>query len=170
MKDLLFFLCAIAAALLLRIFVFSLARIRGSSMLPTLTNGSWCFVWRLGYRLKRPQRGDVVICHFPGRRIRRLPFLPQCFVKRVLGLPGDTLEVIEGVLHINGEPVPEDYLDPARTRFFRNRAPVTLGSDEYYVLGDNRDSSNDSRRVGPLRRRAIVGRVLFSLWPPRRIR
>ena len=169
MNDLLFCLATVIAAVLLRLFVLSLSRVKGSSMLPTLQNGDWLFVWRLPYLFRRPQRFDVVICHYPGRRIRRLPFLPQAFVKRIVGLPGETLEVIEGVLHADGIPLDEAFLSPEHTRFFRQRPPVTLGPDEYFVLGDNRDASNDSRRVGPLRRRAIRGRVLCRLWPPRRI-
>ncbi len=170
MTDALICLAAAALALVLRCFVLSLAHIKGRSMLPTLENGDWAFVWRLPYLWGRPRRFDVVICHFPGRRLKRLPFLPQSFVKRVVGLPGETLEVIEGVLHINGQPMQEEFLSPANARFFRSRPPVTLGPDEYYVLGDNRDASNDSRRVGPLRRRAIVGRVVCLLWPLRRVR
>ncbi len=165
MKDLLFYLAAVAAILLLRCFVLSFARIRGRSMMPTLRDGDWVFVWRLPYLWRRPKRFDVVICHYPERRVKRLPFLPQPFVKRVVGLPGETLEVVEGVLHVDGQALSENFLDPARTRFFRNRPPVTLGPDEYFVLGDNRDASNDSRRVGPLKRRALRGRVVCTLWP-----
>lgn len=170
MSDLVFFLTAAALALVLRFFVVSFARIKGRSMLPTLHDRDFTLVWRLPYRLGRPRRFDVVICRFPGRRMKRIPFLPQSFVKRVIGLPGETLEVIEGILHINSQPVDEAFLDPAYTRFFRSRPPVTLGPDEYFVMGDNRDSSNDSRRVGPLRRRAIVGRVVCVVFPFRRIR
>lgn len=170
MSDLLSFLIAAALAIVLRVFVLSLARIKGRSMLPTLHNGDWAFVWRLPFLFGRPRRFDVVICHFPGRRMRRLPFLPQSFVKRVVGLPGETLEVIEGVIHINGQPIQDEHPDPERMRFFRNRPPITLGPDEYYVLGDNRDASNDSRRVGPIRRRAIRGRVVCLLWPLSRLR
>lgn len=170
MSDLLFLLCAAALALTLRCFVVSIARIKGRSMLPTLHDRDVVLVWRLPYLLGRPRRFDVVICHYPGRQLKRLPFLPQAFVKRVIGLPGETLEVIEGVLHVGGQPVAEPFLDPERTRFFRSRPPVTLGPDEYFVMGDNRDSSNDSRRVGPLHRRAIVGRVVCVLLPLRRIR
>lgn len=169
MSDLMYYAAALFIALTLRFFVVSIARIKGRSMLPTLRDHDWTLVWRLPYILGRPRRFDVVICHFPGRKMKRLPFLPQSFVKRVIGLPGETLEVIEGVLHVNGQPVDEAFLDPARTRFFRSRPPVTLGPDEYFVMGDNRDSSNDSRRVGPLKRRAIVGRVVCVLFPPQRI-
>ena len=156
-------LATFAAVLVLRLFVVSLARIRGRSMLPTLHDRDLALVWRLPYLLRRPRRGEVVICHYPGRKMKHLPF-PQAFVKRVIGLPGDTVEWQEGVLLLNGEPLREPYLDPARCRSRRTRPPRTLGPDEYYVLGDNRDSSNDSRSVGPLRHRAIRGRVVFLLW------
>ena len=176
MSDLLYLLAAALTALLLRTFVLSIVRIRGHSMLSTLHDRDIAFVWRLPYLLGRPRRFDVVICRYPGRRLKRLPFLPQSFVKRVIGLPGETLEVIGGVLHIDGQPFEEAFLDPERSRFYRLRGlrtgdvPVTLGPDEYFVMGDNRDSSNDSRRVGALKRRAIVGRVVFVLFPFRRIR
>ena len=157
-------LAAFAAALFLRLFVVSLARIKGRSMLPTLHDRDFALVWRLGYLLRMPRRGDVVICHYPGRKMKRIPFLPQAFVKRVIGLPGDTVEWLEGELLLNGQPLREPYLDPARCRFKRTRPPLTLGPDEYYVLGDNRDSSNDSRSVGPIRRRAIRGRVVCLVY------
>ncbi len=163
-------LLTLAAVLMLRLFVVNVARIQGGSMLPTLHNRDFALVWRLPYLFREPRRGDVVICHYPGRMMKRLPFLPQAFVKRVIGLPGDTLEWVEGELLLNGEPLAEPYLDPARCRFPRTRPPVTLGPDEYFVLGDNRDSSNDSRRVGPLSRRAIRGRVVCILFPLKRIR
>ena len=157
-------LAAFAAALFLRLFVVSLARIKGRSMLPTLHDRDVALVWRLGYLLHEPRRGDVVICHYPGRKMKRIPFLPQSFVKRVIGLPGDTVEWLEGELLLNGQPLHEPYLDQARCRFKRTCPPRTLGPDEYYVLGDNRDSSNDSRSVGPIRRRAIRGRVVCLVY------
>ena len=163
-------LLTLAAVLMLRLFVVNVARIQGGSMLPTLHNRDFALVWRLPYLFREPRRGDVVICHYPGRKMKRLPFLPQAFVKRVIGLPGDTLEWVEGELLLNGTPLAEPYLDPARCRFPRTRPPVTLSPDDYFVLGDNRDSSNDSRRVGPLRRRAIRGRVVCILFPLKRIR
>ena len=172
LNDILHTLGAVAVALLLRTFVLSFARIRGTSMMPTLKNGSWAFVWRLPFRFSPPRRGDVVICRFPGRRMKRFPFLRQTFVKRVIGLPGDTLDLVEGVMYVNGQPLEEAYLDPARTRFFRlrSRPPVTLGEDAYYLMGDNRDASNDSRAMGPIRRRDILGRVPCTIFPPRRVR
>lgn len=170
MNDLLYFLTLLCAVLTVRLLLFSFAHVKGRSMLPTLRDKEWLLVWRLPFVLGCPRRFDVVICHYPGRRMKRLPFLSQCFVKRVVGLPGETLEVIEGVLHIDGQPVEEPFLDQQRARFFRNRPLVTLGPDEYFVMGDNRDNSNDSRRVGPIKRRAIIGRVACVLWPLKSIR
>ncbi len=158
-----------ALAVLLRLFVVSLAFIRGSSMLSTLRNKDVALVWRLPYLFRQPRRGEVVICHYPGRKMKRLPFLPQAFVKRVIGLPGDTLEWQEGVLLLNGDPLDEPYLDSRHCRYPRTRPPRTLGKDEYFVLGDNRDSSHDSRSVGPLRRAAIRGRVVCLLFPLNRL-
>jgi len=165
--ELLIYLCIAVA---LRLWVVNIARIKGQSMMSTLHDRDWALVWRLPYRFRPPRRHEVVICHYPGRRMRRCKWLPQAFVKRVIGLPGDTLEIIEGVVHINGAPLDEPYLDPARCRFMGTRPPRTLGPDEYFVMGDNRDRSNDSRSVGPIRRRAIRGRVICILLPLRRIR
>lgn len=158
----------IILALVLRLWVVNLAHIKGSSMLPTLRDRDWALVWRLPYRFRTPRRQEVVICHYPGRRMKRCRWLPQAFVKRVIGLPGDTIEFIEGVVHINGRPLHEAYLDPERCRFRRERPPRVLGPDEYFVMGDHRDRSNDSRSVGPIRRRDIRGRVICIVLPLRR--
>ena len=162
-------LIGLCIAIPLRLWVVNLARIRGNSMLPTLRNRDIALVWRLPCRLHGPRRQDVVICHYPRRRMKWCRWIPQAFVKRVIALPGDTLEFIEGRVYINGEPLDEPYLDEARCRFLRERPARTLGPDEYFVMGDNRDRSNDSRSVGPIRRRAIRGRVVTVLFPFRRI-
>ncbi len=158
-----------ALAVILRLFVVSLAFIKGRSMLSTLHNRDIALVWRLPYLFRTPKRGDVVICHYPGRKMKRLPFLPQAFVKRLIGLPGDTLEWQEGTLLLNGEPLNEPYLDPSHCRYARYRPPRTLSEDEYFVMGDNRDSSHDSRSIGPLHRSAIRGRVVCVLFPFKRV-
>ena len=172
MTEAFYLFAAAAFALLVRRYAFCLTRIQGRSMLPTLKSGQWAFVTRWDYRLGRPRRGDLVICFFPGRMMKRLPFLRQMMVKRIVGLPGETVAFEEGAVLIDGHALREDYLDPLYTRRRLNRAPITLDANEYFVLGDNRDASRDSRAVGPLDRRMIVGRVRFLLPfpPPRRKR
>ena len=158
----------LCVAVPLRLWIVNVARIQGRSMLPTLRDREFTLVWRLPYCFRKPRRQEIVICHYPGRRMKWCRWIPQAFVKRVIALPGDTLEFREGQVHINGQPLEEPYLDPARCRFRRERPARVLGPDEYFVLGDNRDSSNDSRSVGPLRRRDIRGRVVCILLPLRR--
>lgn len=164
-NQLIWFLVLLLVLTALRLTVVEIVRVKGRSMLPTLENHQWLLVSRLDYRLGEPQRGDVVICHFPGRYMDKFKLFPQYFVKRLIALPGETIEVIDGVVHIDGVPLEESYLDPERTRFRRNMPPRTLDDDEYYVMGDNRDNSNDSRRIGPISRRMIVGRVRRILFP-----
>lgn len=168
MGRLQFLLILIPAALLLRRFVVCFSLIRGRSMLSTLKNNDVVLVSRWRFLLRRPRRGEVVICFFPGRRIKHFPRLRQPMIKRVIALPGETIEIVEGQTLINGAPLEEAYLDPAYQRFRRNMDPVVLSDREYFVMGDNRDSSLDSRRVGALDRSMLSGCVQLRLWPPRR--
>lgn len=168
MSDAAFLLTAAALGLALRCFVLQFTFVRGRSMQPTLHNGDVLLVLRLPALLGRIRRGDVVICRYPGQCWRGIRWLPRSFVKRVAALPGDMLEMHQGTLYIGGEPVTEAFLDPELCRFSRSISPRTLGPEEYFVLGDNRDHSRDSRSVGALSRNAVTGRVSFILWPPRR--
>lgn len=166
-------LIAAVIAALLRRYVICFSLIKGRSMMHTLRDREVVLVSRWAYRRKAPRRGDVVICYYPGRMMKNIPWMRQPMVKRVIGLPGETIEIIEGQTFINGRELREDYLDSRCTRFNRSKSPVQLGENQYFVMGDNRDSSNDSRRVGPLEKKAITGRALCVLWPPkswRRIR
>lgn len=164
-RDAIVFLCLLACLLAVRQFLFEPVRVKGSSMLPTLHTGQLLAVSKAAYLTGEPQRGDVVICHYPNRYADPWRLFRLYFVKRVIGLPGETVEIVEGVVHIDGQPLEEDYLDPARNRSRRSMDARTLGPDEYFVMGDNRDSSNDSRRVGPLPRDMLVGRVAGVLFP-----
>ena len=170
LQGVLSFIAALLCGLLIRTFLFEFAFVKGNSMKPTLLGGEALFVSTLSYKIGEPQRHDIVICRFPGRMMRRFKHIPQHFVKRVIGLPGETIEIVEGVVHINGQPLNEPYLSPAHAKFKTNRGPVTLGADEYYVMGDNRDNSNDSRRIGPINRSMIIGKVKKVLFPLNRIR
>lgn len=143
-------------ALLLRFFVCMLVRVKGKSMMDTLHNGDFMLALRYGL-FGRIRRFDVVICRYPGRKGH--------FVKRVVGLPGERVSMTEGALYINGAEVTEDF--PLR-RSLRGFDERTLGPDEYFVMGDNRPCSSDSRRVGPIHRRAILARVCCVFLPLRR--
>ena len=157
-------LCIIAAAAvicaLLRLFVFHTARITGSSMERTLNGGDVVLVYDLAYAFgNAPQRGDIVECTFPGRSGR--------YVKRLIGLPGDRIEIRENCVYINGEYLSESYISSVAEDY-----AIHLGADEYFVLGDNRADSYDSRAadMGTLKQMDIHGKVLMKIAPLRKIK
>lgn len=156
---------AIVAVLLIRSFLFTLIRVDGPSMQDTLLNNDRLIVTVLDMKLNGPERFDVVILHYPGKTDQ--------YVKRVIGMPGETLEVKSGVLYINGEAIEEPFLSDSRTtRFdmpYSDFGPIEIGEDEYFVMGDNRDNSNDSRNVGLITRDMFVGKVRYIIWPLDRI-
>lgn len=148
---------AVAAALLIRTFIFEPVRVEGNSMLNTLHNDEYMIVTKYQYLFNDPQRYDVVICHYPGRGNTN-------FVKRIVGIPGDTVAMHDGVLYVNGEAVDEPYIDYVANY---EMDAVLVESGHYFVLGDNRSSSNDSHApgVGQLTRDQIVGKVRLVAWP-----
>ncbi len=164
---------AVIAALLIRTFIFEPVKVDGSSMADTLHHEEMVFVTKFDYLFNEPKRHDVVICHYPGRTTKFLNLItmPQNFVKRLIGLPGDTIEIRydaqkgQKVFFINGEPLDEPYITPQRNSRLGLMEPITLGEDEYFVVGDNRDNSNDSRSIGPISRKAIIGHVRFVFFP-----
>ena len=164
---------AMVIALVIRTFIFEPIRVDGSSMADTLHNGELTFTLKTEYLFSDPDRFDVVICHYPDRVNTQNPLgieLETNFVKRVIGLPGEVIEIRNSVVYINGEPLEEDFLTPARNtgRVCAYMPPIQLGEDEYFMMGDNRDNSNDSRNllnVGPITRDMIVGEVKFVFFP-----
>jgi signal peptidase I len=131
-------------------------RIEGYSMEPNFHDGQYLLVNKLIYMLQSPERGDVIVFIPPTSASRD-------FIKRVIGLPGDRVEIINGRVDINGEALPEPYpLNPASYSY----GPVTVGPDEYFVLGDNRNNSSDSHSWGMVTVKKIIGKAWVSYWPP----
>lgn len=149
---------AVAAALLIRTFLFQVIHVKGNSMMETLQNRDMVYVSELTARIEGYDYGDVVICVYPGAD-------HQC-VKRIVGLPGDTIRIEAGTVIRNGEPIDEPYLTHKASY---STQEITLGEGEYYVLGDNRPVSHDSHSsdVGPVT--DIVGKVRCVVWPLSRI-
>jgi signal peptidase I len=147
---------AIVIAVLINLFLAQATRVYGSSMEPNLHTDQRLVVEKLSYRLHEPRRGDVVVLRLPERG-------PELLIKRVVALPGETIEVREGQVMINGAVLPEQYLSQ-QTR--GQYGPVQVPAGHIFVMGDNRGASNDSRVFGPVSQTRIVGRAWVSYWPP----
>ena len=147
-------------AFLLGHFVYINARVPSGSMEETIMTGDRVFGNRLAYIKDDPERFDIVIFKYPDDP-------SQLFVKRVIGLPGETVQVIDGYVYINGEVLDENYGLEVMDDPGIAAEPITLGEDEYFVLGDNRNHSSDSRdpSVGVLHRDDIMGRAWIRIWP-----
>jgi signal peptidase I len=138
-------------------FVAQAFRVQGTSMLPMLEDGERIIVNKFVYRFQPIERGDVVVFWYP-----KDPSVS--FIKRVIGMPDDTVELRNGVLHVNGQELRESYVRPS-FRDDESYPPVTVKKGYYYVLGDHRNSSNDSRNWGEVPERYIYGKALFRFWP-----
>lgn len=149
------------------LFLMQPHQVSGDSMYPNLENGDYVLTDKISYRLDTPKRGDVVVFHAPAAA--QCPQGTGCdYIKRIIGVPGDTVEIRDGAFYLNGQQLDEAYLPEglvtAEQSFILNRS-VTLGADEYFVSGDNRPRSSDSRAWGPITSSEIVGRAFFRYWP-----
>lgn len=150
-------LIAILLALAIIAFVYQPVKVEGTSMSPHLADQERIFINKFIYRLEPIQRGDIVVFRFP-----RDP--SKSFIKRVVGLPGEMVEIRRGVVYINGAPLQEDYLPVEEND--RHSYPATrLPPNNFFVLGDHRRSSNDSRVWGTVHRDFIYGKAVFAYWP-----
>ena len=132
--------------------------IPSSSMVPTLEIGQRLIVSKVHYGINEPERGDIITFHPPHQPDDAIPF-----IKRIIGLPGDTIEIKNGVVFINGNSISESYInEPPGYKFPQFIVP----EGEYFVLGDNRNNSSDSHLGWTLPRDNIIGKVLFTYWPP----
>jgi signal peptidase I len=160
----------IALSIFLVVYLFLLQphQVNGKSMEPNFQTGDYVLTDKISYRFGSPQRGDVVVFHAPASA--NCPQGTGCdFIKRVIALPNETVEVKNGQFYINSDPLNESYIpDSMNTEagnYIRSNS-VTLNSDEYFVIGDNRPYSSDSRAWGPIDKSMIVGKAFFRYWPP----
>lgn len=144
----------------IRTFVAEARYIPSGSMLPTLQINDRLIIDKLTYEFRDPQRGDIVVFS-PTDELKRQNF-KDAFIKRVIGLPGDTVEVKDGQVLISGRSIPEKYIQDRPTYQF---GPVKVPPDQYLVLGDNRNNSYDSHYWGFVPRKNIIGRAVIRFWP-----
>jgi signal peptidase I len=148
---------ALGLAIVVMIFLYQPVKVEGTSMNPLLSDQERIFINKFIYHFEPIERGDVIVFWYPLDR-------SKSFIKRVVGLPGETIEIRSGHLYVNGQElayqyVPAGYLDGS------NFAPRQIPVDNYFVLGDHRDSSNDSRVFGSVPRSYIYGKAVFAYWP-----
>ena len=150
-------LIAIGLALVIIVFLYQPVKVEGTSMAPLLSDQERIFINKFVYRFEPIERGDVVVFWYPLDR-------SKSFIKRVVGLPGETVEIRQGVLYVNGKIVPEPYVPP-QYEDFSDFGPQIVQPGSYFVMGDHRISSNDSRVFGSVPSRFIYGRAVFAYWP-----
>lgn len=155
---------SLAIIIPVRYFLIQPFYVKGASMEPNFHDHEYLIIDELTYRFNQPQRGDTVVFRYPQN--------PQeYFIKRVIGLPGETVEFNDGHVYIynnehqDGFELSEPYLNPDLKTFTANQARIDVPNDSYYVLGDNRNASKDSRVFGPVKRDLVIGRVFFRGWP-----
>lgn len=160
----------IALSIFLVVYLFLLQphQVKGQSMVPNFQDKEYLLTDKVSYKLGKPHRGDIVVFHAPPAA--NCVVGTGCdFIKRVLGLPGDTIEVKDNAIWVNNNKLDEPYIPSSFEilpgNFTKGKA-VRLGADEYFVSGDNRPYSSDSRAWGPITSKEIVGRVFFRYWPP----
>jgi len=152
---------ALVLVVLVNLFLFNLSKVEGHSMEPTLESHEWLFVNKIGYRLGKPERGDVVILKDPSTDEDRKDYL----VKRIIGVPGDRIEIRGGQLYVNGELQVEAYTDVQIEG--GDYGPAEVEAGRYFIMGDNRHggASKDSRQFGTVPGSLIKGEAEFVLWP-----
>ncbi|GLC87421.1 signal peptidase I [Lysinibacillus piscis] len=163
-------LIAFAIAAVIRYFLFTPIAVDGESMMPTLENGDRMIVNKFGYKIGEPERFDIVVFHAPEQKN---------YIKRVIGLPGDTLEYKDDQLYINGEPLDEPYLDTYKSQLTEGTLTEdftlkdidasledgVIPEGYIFVMGDNRRYSKDSRHIGLVAQKEIIGNTSLIFWP-----
>src|SRR5215472_16568589 len=152
-------LVSVAASVLIIMFLYQPVRVEGTSMLPRLEDRDRLFINKFVYHFEDIHRGDVVVFHYP-----RDP--EKSYIKRVIALPGDRLRINRGEVYLNGRLLPELYV-PEEFRDTKSMPETVIPDDEYFMMGDHRSISSDSREFGPVDRDLIYGKAVFVYWPTR---
>jgi signal peptidase I len=157
---------ALLLALLIRVFVAEPRYIPSDSMVPTLDVGDRLVVEKVSYRFHSPHQGDIIVFDPPAQLQFQGYTADQAFIKRIIGEPGQIIAVQGGTVYVDGEPLVEEYLaEPPEYEM----PPVLVPADQFFVMGDNRNNSNDSHVWGFLPKENIIGRAIFRFFPPERI-
>jgi len=153
-RDLVF---SILASMIIILFLYRPVRVEGTSMLPVLEDEDRLFINEFAYRLGEIHRGDVVVFYYPHD-------LSKSYIKRIIALPGDDLRIDHGSVWVNGKELVENYV-PLKYRDERSLPDTVIPAGNYFVMGDHRTISSDSRDFGPVSRNLIYGRAAFVYWP-----
>lgn len=148
---------SVAVSAFIIIFLYQPVRVEGTSMLPMLEDQDRLFINKMAYRVGEIHRGDVVVFLYPRDH-------QKSYIKRVIALPGDDLRIDHGRVYVNSRALPEAYV-PERYRDERSESESVIPADEYFVMGDHRSISSDSRDFGPVDRSLIYGKAAFVYWP-----
>jgi signal peptidase I len=165
-ENLVLITIALCLALLIRTFIAEPRLIPSESMYPTLHTGDRLVIEKVSYRIHPPKTGDIVVFNSPPELQRRGYPQNQAFIKRVIGEPGAVISIAQGKVYLNGKALPEDYIaEPPNSPFPEIKVP----EGAYFVMGDNRNDSNDSRYWGFVPSKNLIGRATFRFWPIDRI-
>ena len=148
---------SLGVSIFIIVFLYQPVKVEGTSMMPGLADQERIFINKYAYRLGSIERGDVVVFRYPGD-------VSKNYIKRVVGVPGDRIEIVRGAVMVNGAQLAEPYV-PAEFRDQRSMSEITVPANSYFVLGDHRNLSSDSRDFGVVEQEAIFGKAVFVYWP-----
>lgn len=152
----------LAILVVIRFFVAEPHKVSGNSMFPNFHDADYIITNKLALRIGELERGEVVILYNPKNH-------DQVFIKRVIGLPGERVKLLNGQVYVNGKQLSEPYLKPELKTpgetFLQDGEEVTVPNQQYFVMGDNRTASSDSREFGPISKDGIIGQALLRYWP-----
>lgn len=148
---------SVSASIFIIMFLYQPVRVEGTSMLPVLSDSDRLFINKMAYRVGDVHRGDIVVFQYPRDHSKN-------YIKRVIGLSGDRVRIDHGKVFVNDQPLTESYV-PRRYSDTRSLAETTIPPNEYWVMGDHRSISSDSRDFGPVEKSLIYGRAAFVYWP-----